>query len=127
LPVMCTASTQAAVCWKVCRLCVAMGCSRAAVVLATAAVHWRQERWAEAGAVLEAAAEFCSSRLAWRVSISHALLMQGAPCDRRLSCTLSLSPHGWCMRQHAHALRGGMCLIVGVPRWCPSGCLGKGV
>jgi len=73
-----------------------MGCSRAAVVLATAAVHWRQGRWAEAGAVLEAAAEFCSSRLAWRVSIAHALLMQGAPCNGHLSCAPNLSPHGCC-------------------------------
>lgn len=65
------------------------GCANwVAVVTAAAGVHWERERWADAGAVLEAAADFCSTRPAWRANVAHALSMQGAPLHA------SFSTHG---------------------------------
>ena len=56
------------------------GCAHwAAVVTAAAGVHWERARWADAGAVLETAADFGSTRPAWRANVAHALSMQGAP------------------------------------------------
>ena len=57
-------------------------------MVTAANVHWEHERWAEAGGTLEAAAELCATRPAWRANVAHALSMQGTaphgplpPCD----------------------------------------------
>ena len=47
-------------------------------MVTAATVHWEHERWAEAGGTLEAAAELCATRPAWRANVAHALSMQGA-------------------------------------------------